>query len=164
MYVFCFYLWDIFLSLTLSVDRHFQHFKNGIPLWCCISNGKLPVISPVPPCDSVCFPLVLGIDTLSLFLPIWMWSLPLGFLGFLLCIDLYPKPMKSYLVEESYCFKSYFLSYFPVFNLFSSASEFQSFEQEFSVSHKSPEPCPFSLQPSLHPRYNLYVTLEKKKT
>lgn len=65
----------LFLSLMLSVDRQFQHFKNGIPLFSgwCISNEKLPVISPILPQCSVCFPLVLGIVTLSLFLPVWMW-------------------------------------------------------------------------------------------
>lgn len=46
---------------------------------------------------------------------VYMWSLPLGFLGFLLCTDLYPQPTKSYLVEERCYFKSYFFRYFPAF-------------------------------------------------
>lgn len=126
----------LFLNLTLSLDRWFQHFKKQHSIVFCLVYLSWEVASPFF-CSSLwlcVFPLVLGIVTLFLFLPVWMWCthmwvffVSFGCLG-LLYIDLYPQPMKSYLIEDRSCCKSYFFKYFQ-FASFLPTSGFQSYEQ-----------------------------------
>lgn len=120
-FFFHLYLWGIFIpKLTggfsiLKTEFHrllagvfligsCQSFLLFFPCYCVLSSGSWDSLD-LYFCLSGCDTHVCG----------FLVSLLLEFLRLLLYIDLYSQPMKSYLVEESCCCRSYLFQYFLTF-------------------------------------------------